>query len=192
MSKPIRWYLLILGALAVGLVAAIVWAQTGAPGRSSREDSKNMNEQEKSKLPKDPCWFNTLKGPTWTYEMYSKRQEREMRGYPADVPLAEAIRFFNEEKQCSPLLAPYPPLTEDELVAAIVAGPAYGAWGEPWIAQKDTLFKIAKDKVMPKGSLLVADGGPNVQESPLRPRGEIRGSRSLSFSGWKITNMVKS
>jgi len=116
----------------------------------------------------------TLKGSTWTYEMYSKRQEREMRGYPADVPLAEAIRVFNEEKQCDPTLAPYPLLTEDELVAAIVAGPAYGAWGEPWVAQKDTLFKIAKDKLMPKGSLIVAGTGANIQESLLRPRGEIK------------------
>jgi len=36
------------------------------------------------------------------------------------------------------------------------------------------LWKIAKDKVMPKGSLLVDTAGPNVQESPLRPYGEIK------------------
>jgi hypothetical protein len=60
------------------------------------------------------------------------------------------------------------------LIAAIVAGPGYGAWGEVWKAQKEALWKIAKDKVMPKGSLIVATGGPNVQESPLRPFGDIK------------------
>lgn len=41
-------------------------------------------------------------------------------------------------------------------------------------SQKDALWKIAKGKVMPKGSLLVAWTGSRVQESPLRPNGTIR------------------
>jgi len=177
-----RFYLFLLVASAIGLTTGLAWASRASLGRAYSPDSRNMRKQEQKKSPKDPCWFMTLKeGGEWTSEMYSKRQEREMRGYPADLPLAEAIRVFNEEKQCNPTLAPYPPLTEDELIASIVAGPAYGAWGKPWITQKDTLFKIAKDKVMPKGSLIVATGGPNVQESPLRPNGDIK-SRGISIA----------
>ena len=174
MGKSRKWFLLITMIFAAGLVTAFAWARMGVPVTSRREDSRNMNDQEKGKTPKDPCWFMTLDDKTIPYEVIRRREQREMQGYPAEVPLAEAIRVFNEEKQCSPLLAPYPPLTEAEVVAAIVAGPGYGVWGEPWLAQKDIWFKIAKDKVMPKGSLLVATGGPNVQESPLRPDGDIK------------------
>jgi hypothetical protein len=123
----------------------------------------------------------SLKDTTIPYEAILKRQEREMRGYPTDMPLSEAIRVFNEEKQCNPTLAAYPPLTEDEVIAAIVAGPGYAAWGDIWRAQKGALWKIAQDKVMPRGSLLVATGGPNVQESPLRPHGDIK-SKGISIA----------
>jgi len=123
---------------------------------------------------KDPCWFMTLKDKSITYEEIKKRQDKEMYGYPTETPLSEAIITFNEEKQCSGLLAPYPPLTEDELIAAIVAGTDHGIQGEVLRSQKDALWKIAKGKVMPKGSLLVAWTGSRVQESPLRPNGTIR------------------
>jgi len=172
MRKQVKWYLLLF--MTVGLIAMVIRVDIGMSGRTRREGSKDMDEQEKSKTTKDPCWFLIRDGGNWTYEMYRQRQQREMQGYPTDVPLAEAIRVFNEEKQCNPTLAPYPPLTEEELVAVIVAGGGYETFGGTWQAQKDTLFKIAKDKVMPKGSLLVATGGPNVQESPLRPNGDIK------------------
>lgn len=168
MTNSKTTYLLVLAAFVVGAIGS------SASRVVSGKGSQTMSDEQQRSSQKDPCWFMTLNGPTWTEEIYVKRQERETRGYPADLPLAEAIRVFNEEKQCNPTLAPYPPLTEDELVAAIVAGPGYGVSGEPWLKQKDVLFKIAKDKVIPKGSLLVATSGPNVQESPLRPEGDIK------------------
>jgi hypothetical protein len=115
----------------------------------------------------------TLKDESITYQMIKEREDRAMYGYPNDIPLSEAIRIFNEEKQCSGLLAPYPPLTEDEFIAAIVAGPDYGKQGDVWRAQKDALWKIASQKVMPKGSLLVAEAGYRVRGSPVRPSGTI-------------------
>ena len=168
MSRPIQLYLVLAVALVSCVITAIASSGLIATG------SSNINEQDNNKLPKDPCWFTTLDDKTIPYEVIAKRQDREMHGYPTETPLSEAIKIFNEETRCNPSLAPYPPLTEDELIAAIVAGPGYGAWGEVWNAQKIILYKIAKDKVMPKGSLLVASGGPNILGSPLRPDGDIK------------------
>ena len=131
-----------------------------------------VHEQEQK--PKDPCWFMSLKNGSFTSEMLEKRNNREMYGYPTEIPLSEAIRIFNEETQCKALYKDYPHLTEDELLAAIVAGADYGKQGETWVAQRDALWKIAARKVMPKGALLVVDSGGRVQESPLRPNGTIQ------------------
>lgn len=168
MSKSIRLRLLLSITATVCIVAIIVRASLDARG------AYNTNRQGSTTVLKDPCWFMNLTDKTIPYEVIAKRQDREMHGYPTEIPLGEAIRIFDEETRCNPTLAPYPPLTEDELVAAIVAGPGYGAWGDVWSAQKGILYKIAKDKMMPKGSLLVAAGGPNVQESPLKPHGDIK------------------
>jgi hypothetical protein len=161
-----RFSLLLPIMFAVVLVAWLAWSQSAIS--SGIIPGPNQN-----KPAKDPCWFMTLKGGSTPYEEIKRRQDREMYGYPTEIPLGEAVKIFNEEKQCSGLLAPYPPLTEDELIAAIVGGPDYGKQGGVWLAQKDALWKIASQRVLPKGSLLVAESGYRVQESPLRPLGTI-------------------
>ena len=102
------------------------------------------------------------------------------------------MKIFNEEESCDTRLAEYPALTEDEVIAATVAGPGYGPWGEVWHAQKDTLWKIAKDRVLPKGSLLVATSAPNVQESPSDPAEILRVKVFRLLYSWdfKTTNTV--
>lgn len=171
MKSADRPYLSLLIAPIVILVTWLVGANMTTSGKVDSPGSMRTGEQSKS--PKDPCWFMTLKDKSVTYEMIKERQDRDMHGYPTEIPLSEAIRVFNEEKQCVSSLAPYPALTEDELIAAIVAGPDNGRQGEVWRAQKDALWKIASRKEMPKGSLLVADSGYRIQESPLRPSGTI-------------------
>ena len=146
----------------------ILVALSGWPMRIT--SARLVHEQ----MPKDPCWFMALKNGSFTSEMLEKRNNREMYGYPTEIPLTEAIRIFNEETQCKALYKDYPPLTEEELIAAIVAGADYGKQGKIWLAQRDALWKIAARKVMPKGALLVVDSGGRVQESPLRPRGTIQ------------------
>ncbi len=143
-----------------------------------------VHEQGQSKKPKDPCWFMSLKDETISYEMIEKRQNREMYGYPTEIPISEAIRIFNEETRCKAPYKSYPPLTEDELIAAIVAGADYGKQGAIWLAQRDALWKIAAKRVMPKGALLVVDSGGRVLESPLRPNGTIQAK------GMKITLLI--
>ena len=166
-------------AFTIVTCVALTWMLASASGRAF-VGTKDMKEQKGSR-PKDPCWFVALKDTTISDHEILKRQERELRGYPTDISLSEAVKIFNEEKSCDTRLAEYPALTEDEVIAAIVAGPGYGPWGEVWRAQKDTLWKIAKDRVMPKGSLLVATSAPNVQESPLRPYGDIK-SKGISIA----------
>jgi len=60
------------------------------------------------------------------------------------------------------------------LVASIVAGSNEGLAGDALKYQENILWKIATQKVLPKGTLLVAITGPRVQESPLKPNGTIR------------------
>jgi hypothetical protein len=173
MNFPNRSYFLLFVAFAVVLSAWLFWSGMTLRGKAVSPDFIKVSEQEKGEPMKDPCWFMTLKTESITYDMIKERKNREMYGYPKEISLGEAIRIFNEEKQCNRLLAPYPPLTEDELIAAIVGGPDYGKQGNVWLAQKDALWKIASQKVMPKGSLLVAEAGYQVQDSPLRPSGTV-------------------
>lgn len=140
---------------------------------------------EREQETKDPCWFMALKDGSFTSAMLEERNNRELYGYPTEIPLSEAIRIFNEETQCKALYKEYPPLTEDELIAAIVAGADYGKQGETWLAQRDALWKISARRVMPKGALLVVESGGRVQGSPLRPNGTIqpKGIRITLFLG---------
>lgn len=166
--------LLLLVIAAATPVRWVILSRTATDGKAAYSNGMNEERQGQRNLPKDPCWFVTLNDKSIPYEMISKREDREMRGYPEDIPLSEAIRIFNEEKQCLSALAPYPPLTQDELIASIVAGPDNGLAGEALKFQKDILWKIATQKVMPKGTLLVSITGSRVQESPLRLNGTIR------------------
>jgi hypothetical protein len=157
----IKFYALLITISTIALFAGVITSIAIKSGKDT-------------KYQRDPCWFIDLKDKSVPYDVISKREAREMRGYPEDIPLSEAIKIFNEEKQCVSDWASYPPLTEDELIAAIVAGQANILIGEAKKYQENILWKIATKKVMPKGTLLYVQTGPRVQESPLRPEGTIR------------------
>lgn len=169
-----RFSLLLLVIPVVALVTWSVMTKTATNGKDSSLRAMSSIEQKAPKALKDPCWFITLEDKSIPYEIISKREDRQMRGYPNEISLSEAVRIFNEEKQCVSSLVPYPPLTEDELIAAIVAGPDHAFTENTWQSQKDALWKVATQKVMPKGALLIATTGSRVQESPLKPDGTIR------------------
>ena len=120
---------------------------------------------DKDTLP--PCWFLSPGDfDTVPYHIVRQRQQMEDYGYPEDMPLSDAIKIFNEKQQCSSPYKSFPPLTEEELTAAILAGPDYGKQGDVWLAQKDTLWGIITKKMMPKGSLLVMESGGRALDSP--------------------------
>lgn len=174
MKRANGLYTLLAGAFIAPLVVCSVWSSMSTPVMAIPPGPLKLDGRGQGKPSVDPCWFMALKeGGAWTPEMLDERDKREMYGYPKEIPLGEAVRIFNEEKQCSGLFAPYPPLTEDELIAAIVAGPDAGKQGKIWQAQKDELWRIASQRVMPRGALLTAATGPRVPESPLRPLGTV-------------------
>ncbi|MBX7220402.1 MAG: hypothetical protein K1Y36_10695 [Blastocatellia bacterium] len=159
------------------------WVVADPPSSNSivSQEKLQTKEPQKDKSRRDPCWFNDPRNKNITFEEIEKRNDLEMHGYPKEIPLGEAIRIFNEEKQCSASLAPYPLLTEDEVIAAIVAGGGYETPGKSRAKRKAALWHIATTKMLPKGSLLVATTGSNVQKSPLRPNGEIK-ARGISIA----------
>jgi hypothetical protein len=132
----------------------------------------------------DPCWFKNREAIMRSPELsaaFVKRTEREIRGYPADTTLSDALRVFNDEADCLSFRGNLPPLTEDEIIAAIVAGPVYGR-EETWLSQKDVLWKIASQRMMPKGTLLTAESGGCVYDSPLgRDEICVKGQRIYLF-----------
>jgi hypothetical protein len=169
-----KFYLSLLIISTIALVAGIILSRAMTSGKANHSNHMNSKNQGQRDLPRDPCWFIDLKDKSVPHEVLMKRQDQKMRGYSEDIPLSEAIRIFNEEKQCVNALASYPPLTEDELIAAIVAGPDNILTEDARRFQEDILWKIVTQKVMPKGTLLVATTGPRVQESPLRPEGTVK------------------
>ena len=91
---------------------------------------------------------------------------RETHGYPKDIPLKEAIKIFNEEVFCSGPDPKRPPLTEEEVVAAAIGEitkdgtePTDPALKVTSSGRKSALEKIWKNRIMPKGSVLIAEGG---------------------------------
>jgi hypothetical protein len=97
---------------------------------------------------------------------FNQRTRREIYGYPAETSLAEALRDFNSEEKCVEFRGTLAPLTEAEVVAAIVAGPTYGR-EEVWQSQKKSLWNIALRKKLPRGSLFTAESGACAYDSPL-------------------------
>ena len=152
-----RLYVLVL---LVSIIALVAWLLPAPQTISAKADPPAAIEpRQPGQIDQatDLCRFMKLYDRP--FKEIEERFNWEMYGYPAELPLSEAIGLFNREKQCSPLYAEHPLLTEEELIAAIVAGPDAGKQGAIWLAQKDALWKIASQKMMPKGARLVASTG---------------------------------
>jgi len=67
------------------------------------------------------------------------------------------------------------------VIAAIVAGPDYSNLGGQWMAQSDALGKIGLQSMMPKGSLLVSEGGGGVDLDSELWRHSAKGLRIYLF-----------
>lgn len=73
------------------------------------------------------------------------------QGYPRDIPISDAIADFNTRAHADPVGASQPPLTSDEVVAAI------RAWSDPprMPASAKAVFQaIAQKAIMPRASYI--------------------------------------
>jgi hypothetical protein len=141
---------------------------------------------QKDQVVDDPCWFQkgeeVIKNSSTLSEKARLRTEREINGYPARMSLKDAVALFNSEERCVPFRGTLPPLTEEEVVAAIVAGPTYGS--EPtWRMQKDLLWAIAVRQELPAGSLLVAESGACAYNTELGKDVCVEGQRIYLMLG---------
>jgi hypothetical protein len=152
------------------IMACLTWGISLTKNRYSRPDrSSSTSEANKQQATQNnPCWFNLPEGIEKTREgqlAYEKRMRRETFGYPEDIALSEAVRIFNEEAFCGGADPKRLPLTEEEVLAGAVDEMSKG--GTEPVAPSLTVTsperqaaieKIWKDKMMPKGSLLVYEG----------------------------------
>jgi hypothetical protein len=91
MKHAMKVYMSLLALSTILLAGSVVIANKAASGTADRAASEVMPEQSKS--PKNPCWFMTLEGlkdESITYEMIKEREDRDMHGYPREIPLSEA------------------------------------------------------------------------------------------------------
>lgn len=159
--------------------------------RGGVSDSRGSKELMKSSRPaqialtNDPCAFQKGtevidKSPELS-AAFKQRTDREINGYPTEISLEEGLRIFNEEEKCVEFRGTLPPLTEAEVIAAIVAGPTYGI-EKVWQIQKRALWDIVIRKKLPRGSLLTAESGGCVFDSRLG-KGQVcvKGQRIYLF-----------
>lgn len=148
----------ILGMVSLFLTVTAWLLNGGRPTLTRNERPQEIQMEAK----KDACVFlerpEVIDSSTRLSRIYKDRMQRESYGYPHELPVNEALRIFNSELTCYPFWARLPPLTEQEVLANMIGGPDYG--GEnAWRSQRQVLKEIVEKKVMPKGSLFVAEPG---------------------------------
>lgn len=124
-------------------------------GYAKSEDMTTISQIDAK--PDDPCWYQTREGIEAHAESgkLTKMRDRQMYGYETEIPLSEAVRIFNEELACDPMFKMYPPLTEDEIIAAIVAGSDQSDAAKVYT---EKMNRIIENRKMPKSSLLYFGG----------------------------------
>lgn len=156
----------VYGATAIALCLCGAWIVSGK--KHALQEHRKANESERQNMSLvDPC--AVIKGDANSPELIRLRDERmtrEIHGYPKDTPISEAIRIFNNESKCDPLGKEMPPLTEEELLSAMVdSGDFAMVEGEKskrvkvWEHQKNATQQIVLDRKMPKGTLLAYEKG---------------------------------
>lgn len=159
--------------ITTGLII-LAWGQKVNLVNNLKQKESMETENKGSLENQEPCRFDTREGSESANQISVKqRQDRKIYGYEAEIPLSEAVNIFNEELKCSPLYKMFPPLSEEEVIGAIVGGADFGGQNDTRVAQSETLWKVAVERKLPKSSLLSFSGKSRTIDSPLSPNGII-------------------
>ena len=120
----------------------------------------------------DPCWYTSFESiESVGAEKLMRRQNLMMYGYENEITLAEAVQLFNRELSCSPIFKEYPPLTEEEVIAAIIGRSNRN--NSPDLLE-DKFELIVREKKLPKASLLYFGGGGIIGDDAGNPLYKIK------------------
>jgi hypothetical protein len=126
----------------------------------------------------NPCDFNNVSGTNTEFGA-KKLYELIHAGFPKETSVEEAVETFNRFAKCEEKSKTQPPLTADEVLAAI------RDWDCTREENKDEkkfcveAWKISETGKMPKGSLFVYDRGMN-------GRSTVRGYKGYYVQTWEI------
>lgn len=169
-------------AISLGIIILAVLADTWITRNSgaSRFSNLMLDPGPSPTIASDPCLFMKYPSKNSGDSELLERQRRETYGYSSEVSIREALRIFNSEQKCFPHL--HEELTDDELIAAIVAGTDYGS-EEALRDRRVELRSITQKRTMPKGSLLVSEGSATYSNRFLQGDVFIEGQRVYLFLG---------
>ena len=172
-----------LRAIAVATVAATIVFVAGCSFSEisgARQAVNTVLTEAMSEPSNDPCLFLKYTAENAGDHRLRERQTREIVGFASDVAMSDALTIFNAELKCFPGV--YDPLSEDEVIASISAGPDYGAEGL-LTTRRDELLRIIKNRRMPKGSLFVSEGDLTYSSFVLPGEVAVKGHRIYLFLG---------
>lgn len=147
MSKAKFFYLAVFVFSAVFASTLSYFLDNTTSGEQSLKSSKNL------------CESVRYDDPAMSYDKIKARQEREMYGYSEDMPIAEAVKEFNEEMRCHPQYSEFPELSEAEVIASLIDFDSQNNQPNCSEKKRKERNKIISEKILPKGSLLKSDFG---------------------------------
>jgi hypothetical protein len=172
------WRMLIFIGLALCLGLFLLLRKANLSQAHSIFMLQGINAMKQNPTNK-PCANKAMKNPETQEEWaaYDVKMQRETYGHPQDMPLEEAIKIFNQEAGCNEIGRTQPPLTMDEIIAAAIDLDKSGEMVSK--SRSEALRKISREKIMPKGSLLVYKSGHH-QDDVLDP------SKYIHVKYWKV------
>jgi hypothetical protein len=172
----------IVVSITISVTFAAFLVRSSVKGRSSK---LQQTEQRVQQPERRTCLFmqspEAIDSSAELSAAFKERMNRETHGYAQDVTMDEALKILNDELSCYSFWATLPPLNEREVIANAIGGPDYG--GEAvWKSQEEAWKLIASKRMMPKGSLFVAESGGCEQAGPGSQRC-VKGLKIYLFLG---------
>jgi hypothetical protein len=171
--------------LSVPAIAASIFLMKVKPSQSGNAQQRAKEGNIMDPIANFPCIKFDPTAPNRSKEQevaYLKYQDFMLYGYPTDVPLSQAIKEFNacfSEKEESPL-------TENEVIAALIEGDDTKVTPSNPEAVVADLKKIIFNRLFPKGAMFVSDGTTERRLDDEGSRAAFNASKII-IKRWVIT-----